>query len=171
MLEGLKEGNKKAFCQLFELYWEPMFVTAKSYLLNDDLAKDIVQNIWVKLWTERERLEIVNFEPYVLRAVKNNCFKYLRDNKFSPYQLEIIESLQLVSKSKVENQHNLCKTQFVIEKSLHQLSPRCRQIFKLSRIDEYSNEEIAKHLGISKRSVENQVSKALKYIRHNLANT
>lgn len=55
LLGGLKEGNKKAFCRLFELYWEPMFVMAKSFLSNDDLAKDIVQNIWVKLWRERER--------------------------------------------------------------------------------------------------------------------
>jgi RNA polymerase sigma-70 factor (ECF subfamily) len=68
----------------------------------------------------------------------------------------------------IENQHNLEATQKVIDKSLEDLSPRCQQIFTLSRIEDVTNEEIALKLGISKRTVENQISHALKIIRRHL---
>ena len=170
LLGEFKKGNQKAFRGLFDLFWEPMFLNARSIVSNADIAKDIVQNIWVDLWQKREHLEIRNFEPYIFRAVNNGCFKHLRDNKFNTIQLEVIKSLQLTSKSNAENQHDLEEAQVVIEKSLNQLTPRCQQVFKLSRMEEVSNEEISLRLGISKRSVENQISHALKSIRYNLTN-
>ncbi|WP_411029300.1 RNA polymerase sigma-70 factor [Spongiimicrobium sp. 3-5] len=171
LLEEFKNGNQKAFRKLFDLFWEPMFVKAKAIVMDNGIAKDIVQDIWVSLWQKREDLEIRNFEAYVYKSVNYGCFKYLRDNKFSAAQLQVIESLELISKSNVENQHNLDQTQFVIEKSLTGLPPRCQQIFRLSRMEAISNEEIASRLGISKRSVENQMSIALKSIRENLTLT
>jgi RNA polymerase sigma-70 factor (family 1) len=170
LLREFKKGNQKAFRKLFDLFWGPMFLNARSIVSNADIAKDIVQNIWVDLWQKREHLEIRNFEPYIFRAVNNGCFKHLRDNKFDTIQLEVITSLHLTSKSNVENQHDLEETQIVIEKSLNQMTPRCQQVFRLSRMEEVSNEEISLRLGISKRSVENQISLALKSIKHNLSN-
>lgn len=164
----LKNGNQKAFKTLFDQYWEAMFIKANSILRDREVAQDIVQEIWIKLWNRREKLEIANFESYILRSVSYGCFKYLRDNKFTTSQLQIIDSL-LVSSTDVENQHDLEATQKVIDMSLEELSPRCQEIFTLSRIEDVSNEEIALKLGISKRSVENQVSLALKVIRRHLA--
>ncbi len=113
-------------------------------------------------------MEVSHFEAYIFRAVSYGCYKYLRDNKFNASQLKVIDNLQL-SNAEVENQHNLEATQKVIDQSLEELSPRCQQIFTLSRIEDVPNEEIAMQLGISKRSVENQVSLALKVIRRHLA--
>ncbi|WP_422351165.1 sigma-70 family RNA polymerase sigma factor [Flagellimonas sp.] len=168
LLAEFKKGNKKAYRKLFELFWEPMFVSAKSIVQNEDAAKDIVQEVWINLWQKRTNLDIVHFEAYIFRSVKYGCFKYLRDNKLNAVHLQVLESLELSRPAKVENQHNLEQTQFIIEKSLTELSPRCQQIFRLSRMEAASNEEIAKKLGISKRSVENQMSIALKSIRQNL---
>lgn len=168
LLEEFKKGNRKAFRKLFELFWEPMFVNAKSIVLDEGIAKDIVQDIWLNLWQKRENSEIVNFEAYIFKSVSYGCYKYLRDNKFNTSQLQVIESLEPISESNVENQHNLDQTKFVIEKSLMGLPPRCQQIFRMSRVEAASNEEIASRLGISKRSVENQMSIALKSIRQNL---
>ncbi|WP_339710690.1 sigma-70 family RNA polymerase sigma factor [uncultured Kriegella sp.] len=167
LVTQFKNGNKKAFQKLFEQYWESMFVQAKAILSDGDIAKDIVQEIWVELWRSKENKVIVNFEAYIFKAVRYGCFKYLRDNKFNAVQLYVIDSLQLTNPD-VENQHDLEETQIAITNSLKELSPRCQQIFRLSRIEDNSNEEIALHLGISKRSVENQVSLALKAIRENL---
>ncbi|WP_190809555.1 RNA polymerase sigma-70 factor [Flagellimonas sp. S3867] len=168
LLAEFKKGNKKAFKKLFELFWEPMFINAKSIVLDEDVAKDIVQEIWLNLWQKREHSTIKNFEAYIFRSVTNGCFKYLRDHKLKTTHLQAIEALELPTESNVENQHNLDQTQFIIEKSLTELPPRCQQIFRLSRMEAASNEEIAKRLGISKRSVENQMSIALKSIRQNL---
>lgn len=168
LLEEFKKGNQKAFRKLFELFWEPMFVNAKSIVLDEGIAKDIVQDIWLNLWKKRENCEIINFQAYIFKSVNNGCYKYLRDNKFNTIQLQVIDLLEPISDSEIENQHNLDQTKFLIEKSLTGLPPRCQQIFRLSRMEAASNEEIALRLGISKRSVENQMSMALKSIRQNL---
>ena len=163
-----KNGSQKAFKTLFDHYWEAMFCKANSILQNRDVAQDVVQEIWINLWNQKEHIEISNFEAYIFRSVSYGCYKYLRDNKFNTSQLQIIDSLVLPS-SEVENQHNLEATQNIIDQSLNELSPRCQQIYKLSRLEDLTNEDIALKLGISKRSVENQVSIALKVIRRHLA--
>ncbi|SNZ01665.1 RNA polymerase sigma-70 factor [Flagellimonas pacifica] len=168
LLTEFQKGNKKAFKKLFELFWEPMFVKAKYIVLDEDIAKDIVQDIWLSLWQKRENNNIKNFEAYIFKSINYGCFKYLRDNKLKSGHLQIIESLELTTESSVEDQHNLDQAQFIIEKSLTELPPRCQQIFRLSRMEAASNEEIAQRLGISKRSVENQMSIALKSIKQNL---
>lgn len=171
LLEEFKKGNQKAFRKLFELFWEPMYVKAKSIVLDEGIAKDIVQDIWLNLWQKKENYEIGNFEAYIFKSVSNGCYKYFRDNKFNTIQLQVIESLEPVSASDTENKHNLDQTKFLIERSLTGLTPRCQQIFRMSRVEAVSNEEIASRLGISKRSVENQMSIALKSIRRNLTLT
>lgn len=160
-------GNQKAFKSLFDKYWEPMYLKANSILHDREAAQDVVQEIWINLWNQREKLEVTNFEAYIFRSVSYGCYKYLRDNKFSTSQLQIIDSLPMAG-ADIENQHNLEATQKVIDKSLEDLSPRCQQIFTLSRIEDVTNEEIALKLGISKRTVENQISHALKIIRRHL---
>ncbi|WP_136464966.1 RNA polymerase sigma-70 factor [Flagellimonas onchidii] len=167
LLTEFQKGNKKAFKKLFEQFWESMFINAKSLVLDEDIAKDIVQEIWLNLWLKKDNLVIKNFEAYIFKSVNNGCFKYLRDN-LKTQHLQVIDSLELVSESDAENKHNLDQTQFIIEKSLTELPPRCQQIFRLSRLEAASNEEIAQRLGISKRSVENQMSLALKSIRQNI---
>lgn len=168
LLAEFENGNQKAFRKLFELFWERMFSNAKVIVVNEDVAKDIVQDIRVDLWEKRENLKIRNFQAYVFKAVQYGCYKYLRNNKFTTVQLEIIESLQMTTEPFVKNQHDLEETQISIEKAISELPPRCRQIFRLSRIDNIGNEEIAQRLGISRRSVENQVSIALKCMRKHL---
>lgn len=167
LLTHFRNGNQKAFKTLFDQYWEVMLVKANSILTDRDVAQDIVQDIWINLWNQRGKLVISNFEAYIFRAVRYGCYKYLRDNKFTTTQLKTIDSL-VIESSNVENQQNLEATQKLIDKSLEELSPRCQQIFTLSRIDDIPNEEIALKLGISKRSVENQVSLALRVIRRHL---
>lgn len=168
LLKEFKRGNQKAFRKLFELFWEPMFVKANSIVMDENIAKDIVQDIWLNLWQKKSDYEIKNFEAYIFKSVSYGSFKHLRDNKFNTIQLQVIESLELIATSDIENQHSLDETKLVIEKSLLSLPPRCQQIFRLSRMEEASNDEIATRLGISKRSVENQMSIALKSIRQNL---
>ena len=171
LLLELKNGNEKAFRQLFELLWEPLFLKAKSLVLDDNIAKDIVQGIWVNLWEKRECRDIKNLEAYLFRSVTNNCYKYFRDNKFTATHLINIESLELPLEPQVVQQHDFEEIKIIVDKTLQKLPPRCQQIFKLSRYEKTSNEEIANLLGISKRSVENQISTALKSLRQNLAAT
>ncbi|MEP3371962.1 MAG: sigma-70 family RNA polymerase sigma factor [Maribacter dokdonensis] len=167
LVSQFKCGNRKAFHKLFEMYWESMFLKAKSIIFNEDVAKDVVQDIWVELWKGRESREIKNFEAYIFKAVSFGCFKYLRDNKLNTVQLSVIDSLKFC-RPEIENQYDLEQANIIITNSLKELSPRCQEVYQLSRVEHNTNEEIALQLGISKRSVENQVSLALKLIKHNL---
>ncbi|WP_400071645.1 RNA polymerase sigma factor [Zobellia russellii] len=169
LVTQFKEGNKRAFQALFEKYWEAMFIKANSILGNRAAAEDIIQEVWINLWKHRKKRDIVNFEAYLFKSVSYGCFKYLRDNKFNNTQLKVISSLSLISEAEIEGQHNLAHVQTILDASLNELSPRCQQIFRLSRMEHATNEEIAMRFGISKRSVENQVSLALKVIRQHMA--
>ncbi|WP_291870210.1 RNA polymerase sigma-70 factor [Maribacter sp.] len=165
LLSEMKMGSERAFQKLFDKYWEPLFFKANFILQNEEVAKDIVQNIWIDFWEKREERVILNLEAYLFKTVTNNCLKYFRDYRFSLSHIRIIEALEIPDISSIEKQYDLEETENTLKKSLKALSPKCRRIFALSKLEELSNEEIAFKLGISQRTVENQLSLALKNMR------
>lgn len=169
LINELKKGNEKAFRKLFDMYWEPLFQRANKVIMDENAAKDVVQNVWIDIWLKRETRNYENFKAYIFKAVNNNCYKYFRDNKFDKLQLDIIDSLNFSLKAESNLEHDFEQTNYIVQKSLEELTPRCKQIYTLSRIENTSNDEIASLLGISKRSVENQISTALKTIKKKLA--
>ncbi|MGC6432382.1 MAG: RNA polymerase sigma factor [Jejuia sp.] len=168
-LTELQQGNQKAFRKLFDMYWDSMFLQAMHIVADENVAKDIIQDIWIKLWQKRTSTKIENFDAYVSRAVKNSCYKYFRDNKFTKVQLDIINDLSLTVKSEVNKKHDLDATLSLVKHKLNNLPRRCVQVFELSRFKEYSNEEIASELGISKKTVENQISLAIRSLKQTVA--
>lgn len=167
LVDSIAKSDRKAFGELFDLLWEPLFVFAKSLTMDENISKDIVQEVWIDLWKRRYSLNGKNIEAYLRTAVRNGCYKHFRSNKFNKVQLETIRSVGYENAS--TQIHDLEHTEETITKSLEKLPKRCQEIFKMSRIDEISNEEIANKLGISKRTVENQMSKALSAIRHTIS--
>lgn len=161
-------SDRRAYAQLFDYYWEGMYVHAFSLVQSNDIAKDIVQEIWIDLWNRRASLNDANFEAYLHKAVRNNCFKHFRSNKFNKTQLHVIDALGIFQKSKIEEEHELCAMESSVKKVMGKLPKRCKQIFELSRYDRIPNEQIAHQLGISKRTVENQLTIALKALREEL---
>ncbi|WP_186826854.1 RNA polymerase sigma-70 factor [Seonamhaeicola algicola] len=168
LLLSIKQGDCKSYKKLFDLYWESMFTNAKSIVGNDNNAKDIVQDIWVKLWQNRAQLDIKNFDAYIYVAVRNASFKFLKSKKFTRLEKQVINSLKLSVEPDVKKQIDFDEKLSVIKMALNNLPKRCAQIFELSRLKHYTNDEIAIKLGISKKSVENQISIATKSIKHTL---
>ena len=167
LVRSLNASDSKAYSLLFDLFWEEMYVHAFTLVQNEPVAKDIIQEIWIDIWNRREHLHDKNFEAYLHKSVRNNCYKYFRSRKLSTVHLEVIESLA-INPSRTEQKHNLTATQQKVDCAIHKLPKRCQEIFKLSRQQGIRNEKIAIELGISKRTVENQLSKALKAIREAL---
>ncbi|TYA73995.1 RNA polymerase sigma factor [Seonamhaeicola marinus] len=166
LLLQLSEDNTKVFGKLFDLYWEEMFIKAKTILGHETVAKDIVQETWIKIWEKRKTSQIEDFEAYIFTALRNNCYKYFRDRKFSVNQLNVIDTLHLATEPEIKKHYDLDHTLNQILEAMNGLPLRSKQVFELSRFKHYSNDEIAKELGISKRSVENQISLAIKSLRH-----
>lgn len=164
---AVEQDDSKAFAVLYNRYWHKLFKTAEYYLKHADSAETIVHDVFVVLWRRRKHLKIESFADYIHVTARYHIFKVLKAQKLSP--IEYIESYETVEKEETLNtaDEKLSYIDFEINlrESLKPLPQRCREIFWLSRIDHLSNDEIAAKFGISKRTVENQITHALKHLR------
>lgn len=166
--EAICLDDRKAFDVLFERYWTSIYNTAFAYLKNGDAASQIVHDIFLNIWQKRHSYEIRSFKTYLTAAARYHVFKVLKSRK-SENIVFVEHYSQLDSAGMTENQgaENI-RTQELkkeLEASLSELPKRCQQIFSLSRTSQLSNDEIAEKLNISKRTVENQLTVALQYLR------
>ena len=149
----IQQGDRLAFQKLFDLLWKPLYIYAQSIVMDEEAAKDLVQEVWIDYWRQ---------------AVRYKVYNYLRDRKFNTVQIEVIEDLltdEIVIDDPATLQENFFTTQSKLNRVLKSLPQRCREIFCLSREEGMTNTEIAIHYGISKRTVENQNTFALKKLR------
>ncbi len=139
------------------------------YLNEPSAAEDVVQDFFVSLWIESPRLQInSSLKSYLFTSVKNQCLDIQKHQKVTEkYRTYILSSAKCDDNS-VDHYFIESELRQVIQKSMEKLSPRCREIFELNRYKGLSNQEIAEKLGISKRTVELQISNALKILRKEL---
>lgn len=162
----ISEGNELAFKELYDRYVEKMFLYAVNVLNDKEICEDLVQNIFISIWTKREENEIDNVSGYLFRALKFQIFKYLRDRKLS---LQDVTRMNLVDVSMgVDSAMEYDELEAVINGLIDQLPDRCKQIFILSRLKNKSNKEIAAELVFLFRLIKNQISKALGILRAHL---
>jgi RNA polymerase sigma-70 factor (ECF subfamily) len=136
---------------------------------NSKVAEDIVQDLFITLWLKNKNINIsTSLKNYLFTSVKNRSIDYLKREKTKSKRIlnlrqttEPVENLSVLWMAEAELEK-------LVEFCLEKLPPRCREIFKLSRFYGYKNHEIADKLGISKRTVELQISNALKSLRIHL---
>ncbi|MGN6603213.1 MAG: RNA polymerase sigma-70 factor [Ginsengibacter sp.] len=165
-MSPIEETLHLDFRIFFDQHYQRLCSYAYSYLKDEESCEDIVQDIFIKIWTNRQDLigsEQLKF--YVFSAVRNNCLTWLQKNK--KYRLVEMKdedepgeiTIKLDPEDKKANPTEL------IAKALDQLPPKCREVFLLSRISNLTYLQIADNLGISVKTVENQMGKALKILR------
>lgn len=154
------------FESIFRDYFGPLCGFSNKYVDDFDAAKDIVHEVFISLWEKFNDLPAdSNYKSYLYTAVRNRSLNYLRDKK-SHARLEDAGSMEAS-----ENSAGLLELELAerIEECMDQLPERCREIFELSRIDGLRYREIAEKLNISIKTVENQMSKALRILKSGLA--
>lgn len=170
ILEGLKHREKVVFDYIFNYYYSSLCAFSMQYIDNRNSVEDLVQDFFVYLWIEAPQLKIKSsLKSYLFTAIKNRCLDYQKHHKIA----EKYRNFMLYSTEKNENStdHYFAESELrqAIQACLGKLPPRCREIFEYSRLDILSNQEISDKLGISKRTVELQISNALKLFRKELA--
>ena len=165
----VKNSDRKAFKELFDFFWEPLSVYAYSILDDKDAAKDLIQDLWITIWQKRRDLIISNFKAYIYTALRNKCYSYLRDQKFTRLQEETLTKLEQIENASAD-EDLFERMRALLSKSIQELPPKCKEIFELSRINGFSNDEISSILGISKKTVENNITKALNKLRNDYGN-
>ena len=161
------EGDKEAFKFFFEKYYTDLCNLMNFYLHNPEISEEIVQDIFVYFWEKKENIEIKSsVKSYLIKASKNKGLNYFRNEKI---RLNIQEKLVKINGNYFdelpENSFDAQQLRELIDKSVNSLPPKCREIFILAKKKELSYKDIAKKLGISVKTVENQMGKALKILR------
>ncbi len=154
--------TKDEFELIFKQYFSPLVNFVNQYVKDIELSKEVVQNTFLKLWDKRETLNIdTSLKNYLYRSAKNNMIDYIRKHQ----KLQIIndEDDKLLKNLPEEDSSPL--SPFIIRNeilhAMEQLKPKNKEIFVLSKFEGLTYEEIANHLGISKRSVEDNVARAM----------
>jgi len=169
LINGLKKRNKVVFDFVFHYYYSGLCAFAEKIVGDEKVAEDIVQDLFVMFWIKGDSLNIsVSLRNYLFTSVKNRVLDYMKKENRKNKKKDIIflesepsENLSLLWFAESE-------LQSIVEESISKLPPRCREIFELSRFEGLKNHEIADKLKLSKRTIELQVSNALKQLRTDL---
>ena len=167
LLAAIASSDEKALQQFFNRYYKTLVGTAFNILKDEEQAKDIVQDLFFWLWKNRENLSIKSSVlAYFKRATINRCLNLLKKNQKFSDQEDWQEPIQASP-----NPQELMEAQELeafVAQALLQLPERCRLIFTLKRLEGLSVKEIAEKLEISPKTVENQITKALKHLSSSL---
>jgi RNA polymerase sigma-70 factor (ECF subfamily) len=168
LLSRLQAGEEAAFKILFDRYYPALCVYARRLLGDLDKAREVVQGVFVKLYEHREKLPpITSLKSYLYRSVHNNCLNQVKQTQIYQSHHQQIYGLTPL----VEEADELVRLE--LEEKIWQvvqgLPGQCRKIFQMNRFEDKKNQQIADELGLSIRTVETQISKALKILRRELA--
>ena len=167
LLEQLALDNELAFEKIYVNYSKDMFLYAMNVLKKKEVCEDIVQNVFITVWSKRKEVKIENLKPYLFQSVRYQIFNHLRNRKISNEDLTRVNIIDL--SMNISQKLEFDELEELIKKQVKKLPTRCQEIFVLSRYQHKSNKEIAMELDISIQAVKNQISKALGAIRKNLS--
>lgn len=163
---AVREDDGLAFNALFNRYWARLYKIAYRQLNDEETSLEIVNDIFLSLWNRRKVLEINTFSGFLLSAIRYQVYSRLKAAKLSViYKAEFKEAEHLSELNLGEAHIQDEELQQELDQYLNQLPKRCKEIFHLSRVEHLSNQDIADRLGISKKTIENQLTVALKHLR------
>jgi RNA polymerase sigma-70 factor (family 1) len=163
---SLRNSSWKAFEDIYDAYWSKMYLSAYSILRDKQTCEDIVQDIFVQLWTKRGTVQIDSLAAYLHTAVRYQVFKVVKEDK-----VKLVLPDEIIAPNRLPDAEDALFSQDLdrlLDQHIDRLPEKCRQVFILSRKQHLSISEIADKLGISSKTVENHLTNALGRIRTGL---
>lgn len=155
--------------ELFRTYFSSLSYFAQKYIPDLDTSKEIVHNVFINIWEKREEFDFEKpAKSYLFTSVYNRCMNFIRDNKKFKSDMDISEVRNYSDFSQLSDDIEAGELESKIWQVINSLPEKCRKIFELNRFEGKKYNEIANHLNISVKTVETQISKALKTLRDNL---
>jgi RNA polymerase sigma-70 factor (family 1) len=169
LIEGLHNNDKASFTSVFSKYYKDLVIFSFSFTKDRDAAEEIVQDIFLRLWENRHYLVIqTSLKSYLLKSVQNLSLDWLRHQKVkSGYTEDMLDHPLLYEN---ETEHYVLHSELLemITKSLEKIPEPYAQTFRMNRFELLNYREIASKLGVSVRTVEVRISKALSLLRKEL---
>ncbi|MBO6515732.1 MAG: RNA polymerase sigma-70 factor [Bacteroidia bacterium] len=168
IIHRLKEKDEKAFEEVFRTYYPELCRFAYKYVENQDVAEELVQELFYSLWAKLDAIDInTSIKSYLYSSVRNAAYNYFKRqkvaDKYVAHQMNhgavVVAADQRLEVKELSNR---------IDKAIESLPDKCKQVFRLSRVENKKYKEIAEELDISIKTVENQMGKALKVLRKEL---
>jgi RNA polymerase sigma-70 factor (ECF subfamily) len=168
LIEGISKGEEPAFKYLFDNYYQLLVTFAYRYLGDLDTSRSVVQDVFVMLYDKREAIKIhTSLKAHLFQSVRNRALNIIKRDKMQrDHHNRMLGERQ--DEMEYEEHGQLDELEGRIAAVIENLPGQCQRIFRLSRQEGLANAEIADQLSISKRTVETQISKALKKIREDL---
>ena len=174
----IKKHTTMSFSELYLIYYPKLVRFAKEFVMSEEDAENITQDVFTDLWEKRESMNhIENMNAYLFRLVRNKCLDYLKHKVFeqkyvenvkASFEIELNLKLQSLDRFDVYDISERNQMEKLIRDAINSLPKRCRDIFLLSRMEGLKYREISERLGISVNTVECQMGIALKKLRAKL---
>lgn len=168
LLVLLKEKDYAAFTEIYSRYWKMLLQIAWNHTNKDDIAKDIVHEVFLSLWERYEELQIQNLAGFLSASVKFQLYKHYQKE----YRRRELTQKNYVFELTTNDEEKLYAVflQEFINGVVREMPEQCRIIFQYSRNEGLKNKEIAQKINISEKGVENTLTRALKILRVQLKN-
>lgn len=170
IVRAIRQGQESAFEQLFRTYYERLCRYADTLLKDADEAEEMVQTVFLTIWEKRADLDITtSFKSYLYRAVHNHCLNRIKHYGVRQNHREYSLYVQADGYDSVTEAIQASELEERIERAVSKLPEQCQVVFRMSRFEEMKYQEIADQLGLSVKTIENQIGKALRIMRQELA--
>lgn len=165
----IEERNTDAFTAFYLENFKKLILVSEKYVKSIPVAEEIVQNIFLKIWEDRQLLaDIDSIKAYLYRSTTNASINHInRERSLEKHHMKIAENLTAEEIDSMDEENELI---ILLYKEIELLPEKCREVFKLSRLEKKKYKEIALQLNISEKTVENHMGHALKVLRFRIMN-
>lgn len=166
-IQKLKEGDEKAYSYLMDEYYQSLCSFAKVFTKDSAMSEDIVQNVIIKFWSNRKKIDDnIYLKKYLHKSVYNEFIdQYRKSKNLISLEEKHLEALNEV----IDNDTNeIIKMTNELNKEINKLPKKCRRVLILSKKEGLTHDEIAKYLDISKKTVEGHISRAFQILHDKL---
>ncbi len=170
LIRLIKQGDRAAFTEVYKRYAESLAGFAASKLYDLDDARDVLHDLFVKLWEDRYTITVDdNLRSFLFAAIRYKIIDKIRRNVTRQEYDVLLQALAEPQANGIEQLLETKELQQLVDQSLEQLPARTKQIYQLSRNEHLSITEIAQRLDLSEQTIKNQLSIALKHLRQAIA--
>ncbi|MEI2273781.1 RNA polymerase sigma-70 factor [Sphingobacterium sp. ML3W] len=169
IFESVCQGEERALQHLMHRFWQPLFKTASVTMQDPEICQELVQNVFINIWRNREKINLrYSIKTYLFGCIRYEVFRNVKK------KMDYVE-LKDLDEDYVDSFNPLLKLEYselldYLDQMINQLPDKCKEIFYLSRMEQLSHKEIAEKLNISVKTVENQISIALKRLKQGMQN-
>jgi len=170
LMEQIQKGNVHALELLFERYYEPLCNFAFLFLKTSNQTEELVSDVFIRVWQNRDQHgKVIHVKAYLYRSVKNAVISYLRKNRPG---MDELSSLENISKHEITPESLLIREDLykAVGSMIKSMPHQAGLVFRMHKMDGLSYKEIAATLGLSIKTIENHMGKALRFVRELHAN-